>query len=423
MGKLYWLSSALSCKTQFMEITARDDALAADKADPFAGARDDFVLPDGVTYMVGHSLGPPTKAALAAVDRGARDSWAKGLVGSWNSAGWFNLAATLGARLSGMIGASPDEVMITDTVSVNLFKLAASALPLTQGARQICVDADEFPTDQYIAQSFADLSGIECKRVAAGEDLSVLAKGGVYIKSAVNYRSGARVDMAAYEVIARKSGALIIWDLSHAAGVMALEMHGSGAKLATGCTYKYLNGGPGAPSFLYAANDLISKLKTPLPGWMGHAMPFDFNPHYVPQDSAARFASGTPPILSLCALDGALQSFEGVDMAALDAKSGTLGDLCIDRADALGLTVSSPREAKLRGGHVSLQIDNGYPITRALHARGFHTDFRTPDTVRFGLSPLYIRYVDVWDVMKTLGDLLSSGAWDRPEFHARSKVT
>ncbi|WP_017930044.1 kynureninase [Robiginitomaculum antarcticum] len=406
-----------------MNITTREQAIAADKTDPLAPARDNFILPDGVTYMVGHSLGPPTKAALEAVDKCARQSWANGLVGSWNSAGWFDLAANLGDRLSVMIGAAPGEVMVTDTVSINLFKLAASALPLTQGARQICVDADEFPTDQYIAQSFADMAAIQCNRVEDGGDKAAIAKGGVYIKSAVNYRSGARVDMAGYEALARKSGALIIWDLSHATGVMAFNMHGVGAKLATGCTYKYLNGGPGAPSFIYAAQDLIPNLNTPLPGWMGHAKPFDFNPHYTPQDSAARFASGTPPILSLCALDGALESFDGVDMAALDAKSGALGGLCIARADALGLTVSSPREAAQRGGHVSLQIDNGYPITRALHARGYHTDFRTPDTIRFGFSPLYIRYADVWDVMDALGDLLASGEWDRPEFHARSKVT
>ena len=406
-----------------MEIQSREDALALDAADPFAAARTQFVMPEGVTYLVGHSLGPPTKAALAAVQTCAQVSWAKGLVGSWNSAGWFDLAAKLGDKLAAMIGAKPGEVMVTDTVSVNLFKLAASALPLSKGVRQICVDAAEFPTDQYIAQSFADLSNIPCRRIKDGEDFDAIAQGGIYIKSAVNYRSGARMDMARYETAARKSGALIIWDLSHATGVVAMDMHGAGAKLATGCTYKYLNGGPGAPSFIYASHDIVSLLNTPLPGWMGHARPFEFDPHYRPKADASRFASGTPPILSLSALGGALQSFDGVDMSALDAKSGALGDLCIALADKLGLTVSSPRGAKLRGGHVSLKLDNGYPITRALHARGFHADFRTPDTIRFGFSPLYIRYVDVWDVMAALGDLLESGEWDKPEFHARSEVT
>ena len=406
-----------------MEIQSRDDALAMDAADPFAAARAQFVMPDDVTYLVGHSLGPPTRAALAAVETCAAQSWARGLVGSWNSAGWFDLAAALGDKLAAMIGAKPGEVMVTDTVSVNLFKLAASALPLSSGARQICVDDGEFPTDQYIAQSFADLSGIKCRRVEDGQDFDAIARGGIYIKSAVNYRSGARMDLARYEVAARKSGALIIWDLSHATGVVALDMNAAGAKLATGCTYKYLNGGPGAPSFIYASSDLVSKLNTPLPGWMGHAKPFEFNPHYQPKDDASRFASGTPPILSLSALGGALESFDGIDMAALDAKSGALGDMCIALADKLGLTVSSPRDAKMRGGHVSLQLNNGYPITRALHARGFHADFRTPDTIRFGFSPLYIRYVDVWDVMAALGDLLESGEWDRLEFHKRSEVT
>jgi kynureninase len=411
-------------QNNFMKIaTTRDEALALDAQDPLATARAQFKLPDDVTYLVGHSLGPPHNAALEKLNHCAADSWAKGLVGSWNSAGWFDLAAKLGGKLSSLIGAKPDEVMVTDTVSVNLFKLAASALPLTQGARQICVDAEEFPTDQYIAQAFAELTNATCRRVNPGEDFHALSEGGIYIKSAVNYRSGERVDMKAYEEKATESGALILWDLSHATGVIALDMKAVGAKLATGCTYKYLNGGPGAPSFLYAEKNLLPELHTPLPGWMGHAAPFEFDGQYRPREDAARFASGTPPILSLSALEGALDAFEGLDMKALEAKSGALGDLCIARAQDIGLDVMSPREASKRGGHVSLKVENGYPVTRALHAKGFQSDFRTPDTIRFGFSPLYLRYVDVWDLMGALAEIIETKSWDAPEYHARSKVT
>ena len=393
-------------QNNFMKIaTTRDQASAFDAQDPLAHVRVHFKLPEDVTYLVGHSLGPPHSAALERLNHCATESWAKGLVGSWNSAGWFDLAAKLGGKLSSLIGAEQDEVMVTDTVSVNLFKLAASALPLTQGARQICVDAEEFPTDQYVAEAFADLIGVSCRRVQPGEDFGALSDGGVYIKSAVNYRSGERVDMKAYELKARESGALLLWDLSHATGVIALDMKKAGAKLATGCTYKYLNGGPGAPSFIYAKKSLLPKLYTPLPGWMGHAAPFEFEGRYRPRESAARFASGTPPILSLSALQGALEAFEGADMKILEAKAGALGDLCIARAEEIGLEVISPRVASKRGGHVSLKVKNGYPVTRALHAKGFQSDFRTPDTIRFGFSPLYLRYVDVWDLMETLSNI------------------
>lgn len=411
-------------QNNFMNIaTTRDEALALDDQDPLAQARTQFKLPDDVTYFVGHSLGPPHSAALEKLNDCATESWAKGLVGSWNSAGWFDLAAKLGGKLSGLIGAEPGEVMVTDTVSVNLFKLAASALPLTLGKRQICVDAEEFPTDQYIAEAFANLTSLACRRVNPGEDFDALSDGGVYIKSAVNYRSGERVDMKAYEEKATESGALILWDLSHATGVIALDMKAAGAKLATGCTYKYLNGGPGAPSFLYAEKNLLPKLHTPLPGWMGHAAPFEFDGQYKPREDAARFASGTPPILSLSALEGALEAFDNIDMIALEAKAGALGDLCIARAEEIGLEIMSPHETSKRGGHVSLKVENGYPVTRALHAQGFQSDFRSPDTVRFGFSPLYLSYVDVWDLMETLTEILDTKSWDAPEFHARSKVT
>ena len=396
--------------------------LDLDHQDPIASKRDLFILPKKVTYLVGHSLGPASHLSVSAVKECLDTDWAQGLVGSWNSAGWFDLADELGAKLSRFIGARPDEVMVTDTVSINLFKLAVSVSDFAPN-KTIYVDDYEFPTDQYMADSIAEIRNIPCKRVSKGEELKALHSGGIYLKSAVNFRTSGRVDIKAYESEAEKNGTLIVWDLSHATGIMALNLGSEGAKLATGCTYKYLNAGPGSPSFLYIHHDFQSKIQTPLPGWMGHARPFAFETHYEPINSAAAFASGTPPILSLSALKGAIECFDDIDFRTLENKTALLGDLCTSMSLALGLTVSSPLEAAHRGGHVSIEIDNAYPISRALAARGFKSDFRTPRTIRFGLSPLYIRFVDVWNCMKSLEEIVIHKQWDRPEFLTRNKVT
>lgn len=402
--------------------SSRDAVLEMDALDPLASYRKLFLLPDDIIYLVGHSLGPMSIPAEQAVKTCLETEWRQGLVGSWNSAGWFDLAKSLGKPIAKLIGAESDEVMITDTVSANLFKLAIAALPMAQN-KQIFIDEWEFPTDQYMADSISSLRNIPCHRIQAGEEAIALESGGIYIKSAVGFRNSVRVDMADYERVAEKSGTLIIWDLSHATGVIELDMQGTGAKLATGCTYKYLNAGPGAPSFLYVKKDLISKLISPLPGWMGHARPFAFEPKYAPTSDSSRFASGTPPILSLSALKGALSCFENVSVTELTAKTGVLGDLCISLAETFGLKVSSPKSAQSRGGHVSIEIENGYAISRALHDKGFHVDFRTPTTIRFGLSPLYVRYVDIWDAMIALKDIIDKKQWDNPKYLKRNKVT
>lgn len=402
--------------------TNRQDALDLDARDPLAAKRDKYFLPEDVVYLVGHSLGPSSTYAAKAVETCLQHEWRDGLVGSWNTAGWFDMAAQLGDRLATMIGANPGEVMVTDTVSINLFKLAIAALPLAKH-KAIYIDAGEFPTDQYMADSVAALSGITCRRVAEDDEQAALSSGGIYIKSAVSYRTSRRINMKSYEDIAAKAGTLIIWDLSHATGVVALDMKSAGAQLATGCTYKYLNAGPGAPSFLYVSEDICRDIQTPLPGWMGHARPFAFEPTYAPTDGSAQFASGTPPILSLSALKGALSCFDSIEIQSLEQKSGQLGDLCIALSEKMGLKVDSPREAVNRGGHVSLSVENGYAISRALYAQGFHTDFRTPSTIRFGLSPLYIRFVDTWDAMTALKLIIDEKQWDKPEYLKQNKVT
>ena len=396
---------------------------ALDRADPLSPTRGQFTLPDGVIYLDGHSLGPATHAALARVEQAARTEWADGLIRSWNTAGWIDLPRTVGAKLARLIGVTADEVIVTDSVSVNLFKLAAAALPLAK-SRTVIVEASEFPTDQYIAEGLARVCGAEMMRVEADQGLAALRRtGGVLIRSIVNYRTSDILDVAASEVAARESGGLIVWDLSHATGVLDLKLAADGARLATGCTYKFLNGGPGAPAFVYAQAELAERMQSPVSGWFGHAAPFAFDAAYAPRAGVARFAAGTPGVLSLAALDAALDAFNGLALGDVAAKAKALGDLVLARADGMGLAAISPREATRRGGHVSLRHEHGYAIVQALIARGTIPDFRAPDAMRFGLAPLYIRYVDVWDAMDQLADILATRAWDRPEFHARAAVT
>lgn len=399
-------------------ISSRAACEALDRGDPLAGARDAFALPEGVIYLDGHSLGPATHAALKRVGEVAGREWAQGLIRSWNDAGWFDLPRTVGAKLARLIGAKASEVIVADSVSVNLFKLAKAASRLTKTGITV-VEESEFPTDQYVAQ------GLDAwVSVRAGEGVEVLSEmGGVLIKSVVNYRTAEVVDIAAHERAAAASGGLIVWDLSHATGVLDLQLGHAGAKLATGCTYKFLNGGPGAPSFVYAREDIAATLRSPIQGWFGHAQPFAFESEYKPLDGAARFAAGTPGVLSLATLDAALVAFEGVEMRALAAKTRALGDLVIARAEAMGLQIISPKDGAARGGHVSVRHEEGYAVVQALIARGVIPDFRAPDAMRFGVSPLFLRFVDVWDAMDQLADVLATRAWDKPEFKRRSAVT
>jgi kynureninase len=402
---------------------ARKDCEALDLADPLGPARAQFALPDGVIYLDGHSLGPATHAALARVEKAAREEWREGLIRSWNTAGWIDLPLRVGAKLARLIGVGADDVIVTDSVSVNLFKLAAAALPLAK-SRTIIVEDSEFPTDQYVAEGLSALSGAAMMRVGEHQGVQALKQtGGVLIRSIVNYRSSDIVDVAEYERVARASGGAIVWDLSHATGVLALKLEADGAKLATGCTYKFLNGGPGAPAFVYVHGELAGRIASPISGWFGHTDPFAFTPAYAPRAGVARFAAGTPGVLSLSALDAALDAFGGIELGMIGAKTRALGDLVIARADAMGLESISPRDGAKRGGHVSLRHENGYEIVQALIARGTIPDFRAPDAMRFGVAPLYVRFVDVWDAMDQLADILETRAWDRPEFHARTKVT
>lgn len=402
----------------------RADCEALDRSDPLGARRAAFSLPDGVIYLDGHSLGPATYAALQRVDQTAREEWANGLIRSWNSAGWIDLPRTVGAKLARLIGARPEEVIVTDSVSINLFKLASAALP--HAARlAIIVEDSEFPTDQYIAEGLAASGAADFIRAGEDQGADALAQlgGGVLIKSVVNYRTARIADIRALEQHAAAHGGVIVWDLSHATGVIDLALNASGARLATGCTYKFLNGGPGAPAFIYARADMAVQLHSPITGWFGHADPFAFTSSYTPREGVARFATGTPGVLSLSALDAALEAFSGVYAAALTRKAQQLGDLVTARVHQLGLETISPTDSAQRGGHVSVRHLHGYAIVQALIARGVIPDFRAPDAIRFGVAPLYIRFTDIWDAMDHLADILATRDWDQPRFHQRNTVT
>jgi kynureninase len=397
----------------------REEAARLDAGDPLAPYRDAFALPDGVIYLDGNSLGPPTKSALKRLRNTAEQEWSGGLIRSWNSAGWIGLPMVCGRKIAAVIGAAKDEVLVCDSVSVNLFKLAAAIIAQSDGP--VAVDADEFPTDGYILDGLCGLLGAELIRL--WPDASPPDGVRLLVKSVVHYKTGAVEDIRHTEEAAQARGAKIIWDLSHAAGLLELNLTRDGARFAVGCGYKFLNGGPGSPAFVYVRSDEAEKLRQPLSGWMGHASPFDFAPTYRPAPGVSRFATGTPAILSMSALDAALDLFTGIDMRAVEAKARALGDLFLAQTAALGLATISPPIGAQRGGHVSLLHDHGYAIMQAMIARGIIGDFRAPNIMRFGFSPLILRHVDVWDAAEALGDILRTEEWREPRFSLRATVT
>jgi kynureninase len=393
-------------------------AQALDAADPVNRAAA-FALPAHVIYLVGHSLGPATHHALARIEQTASGDWAQGLVRAWNDAGWTELSARAGARIAPLIGAAPSEVAVTDSVSVNLFKMAAAALPLAR-TRRIVVGADEFPTDQYVAKSICDVLGLDVDTASPADGMAALETGGVVIKSLVDYRRGGLVDMARLEADARALGSVVVWDLSHATGAVAVNVKAAGAQLAVGCCYKYLNGGPGAPGFVYVAEDCVTRLRNPIAGWFGHAEPFAFADQYQPVAGAGRFAAGTPPILSLAALEASLAVFDGIAPAELAAKSRGLVALARARAADAGLKVATPAAS---GAHLALQHTHGYAIVRALAEVGVLADFRPPDTIRLGFSPLFVSYADAWTAMAYLAEIVRTERFRDVRFSGMAKVT
>ena len=400
----------------------REACEALDQKDPLKDTRDLFALPEGVIYLDGNSLGVPPKAALARLREAAETEWAVGLIRSWNDAGWMDLPLTLGAKLARLMGVKASEVIAVDTVTINLFKLATALLERDGGG--IAAEAGEFPTDNHVMEGISRITGAPMHRVAPNTRPKDLPDGvTVLIKSAVHYKSAQISDFEGYEREAAARGLSIIWDLSHATGLVDLKLAQWGAKYAVGCGYKFLSGGPGAPAFLYCAEDQIQTLEHPVSGWLGHKRPFGFEDAYEPDDTIVRWRTSSPSILALSALDGAVSVYDGVDMAQVEAKAIALGDIMLQQAETLGLDHACPGPGERRGGHVVLRHEHGYAIVQALIDRGIIGDFRAPDLMRFGFNPLYNSYVEVFDAAQALAEVIQSRAWDDPKFLAQKAVT
>jgi kynureninase len=404
-----------------------DEARTLDAADQLAFARDRFSVPEGIIYLDGNSLGALPTAAPQALSVTARQQWGEDLIASWNKHEWIDWPTRIAAKLEPIVGAKKSELLIADSTSVCLFKLLAAAALARPERRTILTQKRNFPTDLYVAQGVASMLGLKLKSVEASDVIEAIDEDtAVLTLTHVDYRSAALHDMRAINDAAQTAGALAVWDLSHSAGAIELDLDNAGTSLAVGCGYKYLNGGPGAPAFIYVAECLQDELQSPLPGWMGHAEPFAFVDDFAPADGMLKFLTGTPSILALAALDAGLSTFDGIAMSDLAAKSQSLSSLFIKEVEArcgLEVRLGSPRDAKQRGSHVVFSHAEGYAVMQALIARGVIGDFRAPDLMRFGFAPLYNSHADMVRAAEILAQILSSREWNQPRFRARAKVT
>ncbi len=395
-----------------------------------AGCRERFSLPEGVLYFDGNSLGALPRTTAASIGAAVGDEWGKGLIRSWLDAGWFHLSRRAGDAIAPLIGASEGEVAVADSTSVNIFKLAASLLRRRGGRRKAVAERGDFPTDVYILQGVVDLLGADCELALAepgGIAEAIDGDTALVLASHVDYRTGALRDMERLTARCRALGAPIVWDLCHSAGAVPVELNRCKVDYAVGCTYKFLNGGPGAPAFVYVSGDAIGSFEPVVTGWFGHADQFRFEDRYRAADSINKLLAGSPPVLSLRAVLDGVACFDGVDMEELAAKSRRLSGLFIELADERlarhGLELASPRDPAGRGSQVSFRHPDAYAIARALIAGGLIPDFRDPDILRFGITPLYMRYVDVWDAVDAIDAAMSGGAWLDFRTDAREAVT
>lgn len=405
----------------------RARAAVLDAADPLAHWRDAFVLRDELVYLDGNSLGALPRATAARLAETVCQQWGEGLISSWLDADWIGAPRRIGDKIASLLGASPGEIIAADSTSVNIFKALTAALSLRPDRRVILTETGNFPTDFYMMQGLARLSGVKIVAVTPETLIDHIDAGvAVLLLTQVHYKTGAVHDMAALTRLAQAQGALVIWDLSHSAGAITVDLNAANADFAVGCGYKFLNGGPGAPGFLFAA--VRHHAATPaLTGWFGHAKPFAFEDNFDPAPGIDRFQCGTPPILGLAALESGVDLMAQVDSVARDAKTHALANLFIEAMATLcaahGFALISPRDPARRGAHVSFAHREGYAMMQALKARDIIGDFRPPDIMRFGLTPLYLRFVDVVTAVETLDDICRSRAWDQPEYRVRAAVT
>ena len=394
----------------------------------FKSKKDFFELPEGIIYLDGNSLGPVPKGALAAAEHTIRDEWGTQLIKAWNTAGWMDLPRQVGNKIAPLIGAAPGTLAMGDTLSIKVFQALDAALKLRPDRKVIVSDIENFPSDLYMAKGLVDLlkQGYELKTpdpsdVAGTLDETVAA----VLLTHVNYRTGEMYDMDQMTKLAHEHGAVMIWDLAHSAGAIDVDVTASQAEFAVGCTYKYLNGGPGAPAFIYVRPDIALKVDPTLAGWLGHDEPFAMDPKYTPAQSTERFRIGTPSILQFAVLDHALDVWNDVNMSALRAESMRLTDLFVCEVERTcpAITLESPRDASIRGSQVSFGFEHGYAAMQAVIAAGVIGDFRMPNIMRFGVTPLFVDETDIQNAAHTIARVINEGVWKDPKYHERSRVT
>lgn len=410
----------------------RDRASELDRQDALADLRLLFDLPQGEIYLDGNSLGAMPKSVVPAISEALAEGWAKDLIRSWNGRDWHNLPVTVGDRLAPLMGAAPGEVLAADSTSVNLYKLFCAAMRLRPGRKKVVSERNNFPTDVHILHgAIANVFPDAELALADDDDDSVLAlvdaDTAIVCLSHVNYRTGRLRDMGRVTQAVHEAGALVIWDLCHSLGALPVDLNACEADFAVGCSYKYMNGGPGAPAWLFVASRHLDDVRNPLTGWQGHAMPFAFEIDYRPAKTVEKFRVGTPPVLSYLPLVESLSVFERTTMQALRQKSLGLTDLFIELAEAKlarhGLSVVTPKQHSERGSQVALTHAHGWPIMQALIACGVVGDFRAPDILRFGFTPLYTSFEDVRGAIATLDAVMETGLWREPRFAERKLVT
>jgi kynureninase len=403
----------------------REDCAALDAADPLASFPTRFRRPRNLIYFDGNSLGMLPWAASRRVREALESEWGEGLIESWTKAGWIDLPERVGAKIAQLIGAEAQEVIAADSTSINLFKLLAAALKLRPGRRVILTEADNFPTDIYMAEGLAHLLGDVEVRLAPDVTRAISDDVAVVALSHVDYRTAALRDMAAVTSAAHSQGALVAWDLSHSAGALPVEL--GQADFAVGCGYKFLSGGPGAPAYMFVAKRWQPTFAQPLSGWMGHVAPFEFQPHYRPAHGIKRALSGTPSILAMTSLDTALDLLLEAEMARIRAKAQAQMDLFAELVQAhcseVGLELITPTTHERRGSHLAYRHEHGYALTQALRARRVVPDFRAPDIIRFGFTPLTLTYVEIWEAVQRLAAIWREGAWRDPHFAVKAAVT
>lgn len=406
--------------------TVLKEARALDREDPLQHFRERFEQPSGIVYLDGNSLGAMPCAAKSVMADAVNRQWSKDLIRSWNDNQWINAPKRIGAKISRLVGADPDEVIVADSVSVNIFKLLSAICRNRPNSKRIISEAGSFPTDAHVASGVADAMGLTLDLVPRSELLDHLDhQTAVLLLSHVHYKSGARFDMASVNVEAARHEIPVVWDLSHSTGAVPLHLHEDQTQYAVGCGYKYLNGGPGAPAFIFVRSDRQEALQAPLQGWMGHSAPFAFDDAYQPAAGMGRFLVGTPPILSLLALESGVDEFADVDMKQVWQKSRSLFQFLVGlmAKHCPQLKLMTPTDECQRGSHASFSSPDAWPINNALIARGIIGDFRTPDVLRFGLTPLYTGFEDIAHAVAVLNELLTTGVWNQPEYRKSAVVT